>query len=221
MRNLSMFRELCGENALHNVILTTTMWDELGEDSIVGATREYELRTKIWKPMMDRGCKIARFAGTRESAWQLISTFNHSHYPVKLQEELVDQGKKLNETSAYAVLNNWWNTVISYFRPVLRVAKEHRTPPHQETEPGLGSRLTHHLDDRNESQSSLLSASGFRGLSRVGLLRHHVSKYWLKRPQTPPISGMPALPQAHPQLSPSRLPEKSHSVRYLFLDLQL
>ena len=28
LKNLRMFEELCGKDALKNVILTTTMWDE-------------------------------------------------------------------------------------------------------------------------------------------------------------------------------------------------
>ena len=38
LKNLRMFEELCGKDALKNVILTTTMWDEVDEET--GLARE-------------------------------------------------------------------------------------------------------------------------------------------------------------------------------------
>lgn len=40
-RYLYMFRKLCGEDALTNVVLATTMWELI--DPVVGAKREKEL----------------------------------------------------------------------------------------------------------------------------------------------------------------------------------
>ena len=44
LKNLRMFEELCGKNAFHSVILTTTMWDEV--DGETGEERERELKEK-------------------------------------------------------------------------------------------------------------------------------------------------------------------------------
>ena len=46
-RNFKMFRELCGDSSLKNVILVTNMWGEVSE--AVGETREQELTTNFFK----------------------------------------------------------------------------------------------------------------------------------------------------------------------------
>ena len=51
LKNLQMFEELCGKDALKNVILTTTMWDEVDEET--GLAREEQLKNIYWKPMID------------------------------------------------------------------------------------------------------------------------------------------------------------------------
>jgi len=45
LKNLRMFQELCGHNALRNIILTTTMWLDVEEE--LGSVREKELEKKI------------------------------------------------------------------------------------------------------------------------------------------------------------------------------
>jgi hypothetical protein len=110
-----MFQELCGADALQNVILTTTMWDEVTDET--GSKREDQLRTTSWQPMMSRGCRIARFSSTRNSAWEIIDKFDvNTRRPIKLQVEMVDEGKNLSQTSAYAVLLRWCEQIIAKFR---------------------------------------------------------------------------------------------------------
>jgi hypothetical protein len=58
LKNLRMFQELCGKKALQNVVLVTTMWDEVNE--AVGVQMEKELKDKYWK-VIDRGSATARF----------------------------------------------------------------------------------------------------------------------------------------------------------------
>ena len=71
--NLRMFEQLCGENAFKNVILTTTMWDEV--DDKTGATQEVELKGIYWKDMISRSSSVGRFEGSRDSAFRLIAPF--------------------------------------------------------------------------------------------------------------------------------------------------
>jgi hypothetical protein len=98
LKNLRMFRELCGRQALENIILVTTMWDEVDED--VGSQREKELRGKYWKPMIDHGSATARYNGTSESAWDIVEHFTTRRHAVLLQREMVDLKKELPETAA-------------------------------------------------------------------------------------------------------------------------
>jgi hypothetical protein len=63
-KNLFMFKKLCGNDALKNVILATTMWDRVTEAE--GTVRELELTSTpdFWGWMMSRGSKVLRHAGT-------------------------------------------------------------------------------------------------------------------------------------------------------------
>ncbi|KAF9469800.1 P-loop containing nucleoside triphosphate hydrolase protein [Collybia nuda] len=101
LKNLKMFRELCGKNALQNIILTTTMWDEV--DAETGARREAELRSKYWKAMIDHGSATARFHSTQESAWDIVDHFvrdSNARHAVLLQNEMSEMKKQLPETNA-------------------------------------------------------------------------------------------------------------------------
>ncbi|KAH7925401.1 kinase-like protein [Leucogyrophana mollusca] len=119
LRNLDMFQELCGVNALQNVVLTTTMWDEVPVE--VGAQREDQLRNEFWGPMISHGCRIARFESTWESAWDIIGKFDiATRKPVQLQVQLVDKGLKLPQTSAYGVLTRWWEAAIAKLKELLQ-----------------------------------------------------------------------------------------------------
>jgi hypothetical protein len=101
IENLRMFEKLCGKNAIHNVILTTTMWDVVDEET--GRDREEELKSKYWQTMLERKSSTSRFLGTRESALRviapLIDAANAKSWFL-LQQEMVDMRTKLREKSA-------------------------------------------------------------------------------------------------------------------------
>ncbi|KAF8811262.1 hypothetical protein BYT27DRAFT_7208685 [Phlegmacium glaucopus] len=101
LKNLRLFEELCGKNALHNIILTTTWWNEVDEET--GRLRENVLKSKNWRSMFDRGSTISRFLRTRESALEVIEPLidaANAKSSLLLQQELVDMRTKLPETSS-------------------------------------------------------------------------------------------------------------------------
>ena len=101
LKNLRMFEELCGKNAFQNVILATTMWDEVDEET--GEARENELKKKYWRAMLDRGSRTSQFMRTHQSAFELINPLidaANKRISVQLQQEMVDMRKKLPLTSA-------------------------------------------------------------------------------------------------------------------------
>ena len=107
LKNLRIFEQLCGKNALKNIILTTTMWDEVDEET--GSTRERELKDIYWKAMIDRGSSTGRFGGTRDSAFRLIAPLldeRNSRNTLLLQKELVDLDLRLSETHAGQMLRS-------------------------------------------------------------------------------------------------------------------
>ena len=101
--NLRMFGNLCGGDATRRVILATTMWGRLPNQS-TGIQRERELINKYWKGMIDRGSATTRFLNNTESAWAVLDIMlkkeSNTHPTLLLQEELVDLQMKLSETQA-------------------------------------------------------------------------------------------------------------------------
>jgi hypothetical protein len=121
LKNLRMFEELCGKNAFHSVILTTTMWDEVDEET--GEERERELKTKYWRTMLDRDSTTSRFLRTRESAFDVIEPLivaANKRSSVLLQDELVDMRKTLPATAAGQELYSAMGQFVSHREDLLR-----------------------------------------------------------------------------------------------------
>ncbi|KAF6821449.1 hypothetical protein CPLU01_12479 [Colletotrichum plurivorum] len=105
MRNLSMFRKLCGPDALEHVVLATAMWEN--EKPQMANEREEMLRTKseYWGDMIANGSTMLRHENNRQSAMRLIDHFVNKPAEVAttvldLQKEMVDESKTLAMTGA-------------------------------------------------------------------------------------------------------------------------
>jgi hypothetical protein len=102
--NLQVFAGMCGQNAMPNVVLATTMWDLVEEN--VGAGREQQLQKEFWKDMVADGCGTERFDGTHDCAWRIVDSLTQKHRaPILLSTEIVDTQLRLNETQAGIMLN--------------------------------------------------------------------------------------------------------------------
>ena len=96
-----MFRKLCGEETLRNVLLVTTMWGLV--DREVGERREVELRTDdiLFKPVIDKGARLVRHDNTLQTAQAILRLLIDNHpQPLRIQRELVDEKKDISETGA-------------------------------------------------------------------------------------------------------------------------
>lgn len=119
LRNLHMFERLCGVDALQNVMLVTTMWEDI-QDKAIGIAHEEELKTKYWNSMLNVGSRILRFEYTRQSAWTIVDQFTGIRgIPLQLQVELVDEGKSLSQTAAGSALYHWLESIIIQLRELL------------------------------------------------------------------------------------------------------
>ncbi|KAF8420558.1 hypothetical protein L210DRAFT_3491413 [Boletus edulis BED1] len=101
LKNLRVFRQLCGKDALDKVYLTTTMWDEV--EPSIGERRLEELRTEYWKSMITQGARIFRCRSDDDSAKKLIQQIvgqEAARRAVLLQEEMSELQKPLKETQA-------------------------------------------------------------------------------------------------------------------------
>jgi ribosome-associated translation inhibitor RaiA len=125
LKNLRMFKKLCGENALRNIILMTTMWDEVDEET--GAQREKELKGKYWNTMIEQKSKTARYLGTSDSAWDIVDHFlqsSNERCAVLLQREMVDMERQLRETKAGQTLYTTLELIVDKQQQTLKKMRE-------------------------------------------------------------------------------------------------
>jgi hypothetical protein len=101
MKNLRMFKRLCGDEALSCVVLATTMWSMVSPED--GANRERELTTKpeFWAGMVERGSTVLRQDNGAVSAMEIMRYIMSQRRKIDLdiQKEMAS-GKTLDETSA-------------------------------------------------------------------------------------------------------------------------
>ncbi|KAJ4398853.1 hypothetical protein N0V91_009904 [Didymella pomorum] len=99
IKTFEIFKKICGEEALKNVLLITSRWE--GIEPSVGAERERQLKDNFWAYMVGRGSNISRFHGDRDSAITLVSQLLcREKVVLQLQRELVDEKKNLSATVA-------------------------------------------------------------------------------------------------------------------------
>jgi hypothetical protein len=109
MRNLFMFKKLCGPHALKNVILATTMWEKVDEADGEERERQLAATPDFWGTMKDNGSQIVRHHNNSRSAMALIRTLvatrrENPNIVLDIQAQMVDSGKTLGETAAGSAL---------------------------------------------------------------------------------------------------------------------
>ena len=120
-----MFRKLCGDTTLQNVVIVTNMWGEV--DPQVGKAREAELMREdiFFKPVLDKGAQIAPHENNVTSAQNIIRLVLDNHpLPLRIQQELVDEHKDISETGAGEELNREISAQIKKHQQEMRVLKE-------------------------------------------------------------------------------------------------
>ena len=104
IRNMRTFRKLCGEDALRNVVVVTTRWDDvLQKDREAMGRREKELMEtegNFFEPLIAAGGRFFRHDNTFESASRIMGKVLDNN-PVALQIQVeMDKGMMLGETAA-------------------------------------------------------------------------------------------------------------------------
>ena len=122
-RNFNMFRELCGDEALKNVVLVTNMWGEVSPED--GQDRENELSSDFFKPVLDKGARMTRHHNTTESAHGVVRGFiENDPVALQIQRELVDEHKDIIDTAAGEVVNRELNEQMRRHQDELRKVQE-------------------------------------------------------------------------------------------------
>jgi len=107
--NLQILQAMCGTRFYPHIVLTTTMWDIIPNETIMkeAADREKDLLQlpAFWGDMRARGCKYLRFMGNHPSGIEILSHFlTLGEAPPLAIEAEYRAGKVLQDTSAAAVI---------------------------------------------------------------------------------------------------------------------
>ena len=100
LKNLDMFKKLCGDDALGNVVLGTTKWSLIHRQE-TGEQREQQLHDSFWKDMINHGSVIRRVrddSSAREILDHILQ--NKAIESVLIQDEVVDKRIPVPETTA-------------------------------------------------------------------------------------------------------------------------
>ena len=105
-RNFRMFRELCGDKTLKNVVILTNMWGEVRPE--LGEARERELSSDplFFKPVLEKGARMMRHDASLQSAQEVVRFFlNRKAEVLQIQREIVVEKKDILQTRAGEELN--------------------------------------------------------------------------------------------------------------------
>lgn len=101
-----MFRKLCGDKGLQNVVIVTNMWGEVTLEK--GKQRESELaeHDDFFKAALSKGSSMIRHDNTRHSAHAILRrVLQNSPVVLEIQEDTVDRGIDISMTAAAAEMD--------------------------------------------------------------------------------------------------------------------
>jgi hypothetical protein len=145
LRNLRVFRELCGQECFQNIALCATFWNTTAELESTLYARLHELTTNegFWGGMVRHGSKVFTGCSTRAEAVGVVYDLIHRQsVALQVQREIVDEQKSFQESTAASTL---WKLELE------RLQKEHDARLAEETQ-----RYQEDLRRRDRQQSENL-----------------------------------------------------------------
>ena len=147
MRNLHMFKKLCGQENFGNIVLGTTWWDQ--EDSDIAQAREEVLKTtpEFWGDMVMEGSRVERISRERQHCIDLLlSLAKNDKTTLRVQHEMVHENKAASETSAASEIDQI--AAVRAIRDAERLERSAQRIRHE--------RILHKMEeDRKAEQESL------------------------------------------------------------------
>ena len=151
-KNLQMFGRLCGNIPLRRARLVTTVWDIAKTRPglmPMAESREQELIGNFWLPLIAEGAIAERFDNKKRSTLRIVDNLiwmEIAKDELLIQEELVEQHKRLNETEAGKVLYHHFQKLLSEQR---RTLKELADEARLQDDPALARSLQEEYDKIN------------------------------------------------------------------------
>jgi hypothetical protein len=101
-----VFRKICGRDALGTVVMASTQWETLLHNPSAGPVRERDLK-RFWSTTLAQGAVYRRIDANdpKRDTEDIIDYILTKHaVATKIQEELVESGKRVAETEAAQTL---------------------------------------------------------------------------------------------------------------------
>ena len=123
--NLTVMQKICGSETLENVVLASTFWDLVEEDS--GVQRENELcqTPQFWGGMKRNGSRVIRIQDYAQSKDVLLQLAGKREVALQIQREIVEDEKKLSDTAAGQELNQELASLQEEHQQQKRAMEEH------------------------------------------------------------------------------------------------
>ncbi len=102
LRNVRVFRKLVGVDAFKNVVLATTFWEQVAAADAENRGKELQENPDFWGAMLEKGAKMVRLEKeNRPAGLALLEEMaTNSKVILKAQDEIVNEGKAIDETDA-------------------------------------------------------------------------------------------------------------------------
>ncbi|KAI9777633.1 MAG: hypothetical protein M1839_008687 [Geoglossum umbratile] len=127
LRNLRMFKKLCGDECFRNVILATTFWEQVDEQIARARERELCETATFWGDMIERGSQIFRVGKDQKSGLAMLSCLaGKGNITLQIQDELVMQGLHISQTGAARAMNKAPESTNEQFAAQILVSEEQR-----------------------------------------------------------------------------------------------
>ncbi|USP77085.1 hypothetical protein yc1106_04359 [Curvularia clavata] len=101
IRNLLMFKKLCGNNNFKNIVLGLSFCDMETETTIQSRRQELTDTWEWWGEMVSKGSRIERIPYQRDECIGLLAQFApQPKVTLRVQEEIVNHGRSVDDTEA-------------------------------------------------------------------------------------------------------------------------
>ncbi|KAK7739030.1 hypothetical protein SLS53_005928 [Cytospora paraplurivora] len=178
VKTLEIFQKLCGKDALKNVLLVTSRWQDI--DQQTGVERERQLREKFWSFMLRSGSNMSRFHGDRDSAVGLVSQLLAKESIVLEIQREISSGRTLDQTAAGSYVSDDIEKLKAQHEEEIQSLNTLKSQL-RSSEVGMREQVQHELDEeraklklqeRRQSSISQDILSGIRGTLRMVIKSH-------------------------------------------------
>ncbi|KAH7094262.1 P-loop containing nucleoside triphosphate hydrolase protein [Paraphoma chrysanthemicola] len=165
VRNLKMFKKLCGDDGLASVVLATTFWNFFPDPTKANEREaQFQREAFLWKPLIEKGSRVFRHDKQEASALAIVRYLIKRKKPVVLdiQREMVEQNLPLGQTGAGGVVasgiekeKEWFEKRLKDLEIQLHEALAKRDKSQREDIEDMMAEYRRKLDIREEDQRRL------------------------------------------------------------------